>query len=227
MVKKNSGITSLRRPKAKRSLLHGLFIFTEGRFTETEYLRIIENLITSKNGGALSFHCEYINPKNKSSPKNIRNSILRTLKGFETLPENSREVWVLIDKDSWKQEDIDDLFQLNQLENHKRKVGSINVLMSDPKFEIWLLLHFEEANGVCTPRDIDIRLKKYLPGYNKHCSASAFSMESVEIAIQRAKKKERTESSNVKAPVYKLIERMIELGKNQQISPGIFKNNVQ
>ncbi len=226
MAKKNSSCTSLRRSKPHRSLFQGLFIFTEGRVTEKQYLKIVEGLIANHFGSKFSFNCRYIETKNKSSPKNIRDAILKTLRELENLENYSREIWVLIDKDSWKQEDIDELFKLNQKPDLKSKVNSINILMSDPKFEIWLLLHFEEANGVSTSREIDIRLKKFLPDYNKHCSPSTFSMISVTTAIQRAKKKEKIESSNVRAPVYKLIERMFELAKNQQVSPGVFKKSI-
>lgn len=62
------------------------------------------------------------------------------------------------------------------------------VVISNPKFELWLLLYYEEANGVKTSQDCDEHLKKFITNYRKNLP-NDFPMENTEIAVERALKK--------------------------------------
>jgi hypothetical protein len=43
--------------------------------------------------------------------------------------------------------------------------------LSNPKFEYWLLLHFNDGTGIASSRDCSDRLKRHLPGYDKGIDA--------------------------------------------------------
>lgn len=62
------------------------------------------------------------------------------------------------------------------------------VVISNPKFELWLLLHYEEAKGVITPLDCDEHLKRFIKNYQKTLP-NDFPMGNTGIAVERALKK--------------------------------------
>lgn len=51
-----------------------------------------------------------------------------------------------------------------------RSIGTreYGVAITNPKFEYWLLLHFDEGNDVQTAADCVRRLKRYLPNFEKN-----------------------------------------------------------
>ena len=47
------------------------------------------------------------------------------------------------------------------------KDNQIDVAISNPSFELWLLLHFQEQNSALHRRKVRTELKKHIPGYEK------------------------------------------------------------
>jgi hypothetical protein len=69
------------------------------------------------------------------------------------------EVWCAFDRDQFER--FDDACQMargNQLE----------LAVSNPCFELWLLLHFRDSPGAQHRRDVHKMLRKFLRGYAKH-----------------------------------------------------------
>ena len=56
--------------------------------------------------------------------------------------KKSDEAWLVVDKDQWTDE------QLSQLHQWSLKAKNYGFALSNPKFEFWLLLHFEDGSGV-------------------------------------------------------------------------------
>ena len=82
--------------------------------------------------------------------------------------------------------------------------------VSNPKFEYWLLLHFEDGNGVNIKNCIQ-RLKAYLPHFDKNHVEIDKLKDKIDDAIKRANMKDK---SHCKWPaqngstVYRLVEKL-------------------
>lgn len=191
------------RKDADRSFIRQVHIYTEGSVTEPEYLQIIREIIKS-NRSSRSFRINVKSSKSKGSPKNIRRSIREDIKYFGDKKFN--EVWVLIDKDSWSPKTIAELEGDRQI---TIKTSKFNVLISDPKFEFWLVLHFEDGFGIMTSSEVDKKIQKYIPGYNKHCNKRLFSQKNIFKAIKRAKFLKK-QNNIARTDVYILVERIFD-----------------
>jgi hypothetical protein len=103
---------------------------------------------------------------------------------------------------------------LAQLCDWSRESDNYGFTLTNPKFEFWLLLHFEDGHGVGSPKECDERLRKNLPTYDKTIDSRKFPEESVREAIARA---ERRDSPPVEdwhkgvsgTTVYKLVKKLI------------------
>ena len=58
----------------------------------------------------------------------------------------SDEAWLVVDKDQWTDE------QLTQLHQWSLQQENYGFALSNPKFEYWLLLHFEDGTGIILSR---------------------------------------------------------------------------
>ena len=63
--------------------------------------------------------------------------------------------------------------------------NGIDLAVSNPCFELWLLLHFRENPGMQHRAKVKEMLKKHVPEYAKHIDYSAFS-EGYSSAVKRA-----------------------------------------
>ena len=93
--------------------------------------------------------------------------------------------------------------------------------LSNPKFEYWLLLHFENANGVATADECDRRLRKHLPGYDKHVDSRHFTPDLIRTAAERPRKRDTPPCTDwPRKPgttLYKLVEKILESGTNSPV----------
>lgn len=69
-----------------------------------------------------------------------------------------------MDKDQWTDE------QLLQLHERAEEAGNRGFALSNPKFEFWLLLHFEDERGVSNSQTSSQRLKLYMHNYDRDVS---------------------------------------------------------
>ena len=60
------------------------------------------------------------------------------------------------------------------------------VAMSNPKFELWLLAHFQELPTQCGAAECVRLLKQHLPEYDKHLDGLIASQEMIESAIKQS-----------------------------------------
>lgn len=68
----------------------------------------------------------------------------------------------------------------------------------------------KKGNGVTTSHDVDERLKKVIPEYNKHCGNLSISIVDIKKAIENAKLKIQNEAATT-TEVYILIEHLMKL----------------
>ena len=65
------------------------------------------------------------------------------------------EAWLVVDKDQWSSA------QLLMLHQWAQSAANYGMALSNPKFEYWLLLHFEDGSGVGTSSQCSERLRRH------------------------------------------------------------------
>ncbi len=188
------------RPAGTRSYRKMFVLSTEGKHTEPEYFQML------KNEKAV-IHIKCLN-RRSSDPKSVLKEMRQYLKK-ESL-RNNDEAWLVIDKDQWTDEQLNVLYKWSETDLR------YGLAVSNPQFEYWLLLHFENGNKITSSKNCLEKLKKYLPDYNKHLQYVSLR-DKVEDAIIRARTKDNppcsTWPANNGTTVYRLVERIIGYGK--------------
>ena len=117
------------------------------------------------------------------------------------------EAWIVVDVDEWDRKEIELLHAWAEGDNRH------HVVVSNPKFELFLLMHFEKANGCTTSAKIDAALKRHMPGYDKRLGKRQFSAAQVRSAIAVAQAKRAGCRDTIPSPgmtdAYLLAERLI------------------
>jgi len=186
------------RPSGGRSYRKWLVIGTEGRVTEPEYFTILRVLYPDSD---CLLKPARTSSSNCSSPQEVLQSVERWISKNGPL-KKSDEAWLVVDKDSWTREQLRELSDwVSEANEHRFGRG---LALSDPKFEYWLLLHFEDTNAANSD-DCTRQLKKHLPSYDKHIGDRDFSQQRIQLAISRARQRDG-HSGGASTTVYKLVE---------------------
>lgn len=192
--------TSLTPPKKT------FLICTEGTKTEPEYFQMLNSFFRSVN-----IKCP-IHKVSKNHPIAVLQQMRREIKklGFQ----DTDQAWIVMDKNEWTEK------QLNEPYEWSTESENFGFAVSNPNFEYWLLLHFEDAKDIGTDIDsvkkiVKKRLNRYIPKYNKSIDSRNFSIEKIENAVRRAKEKDLSPSIDWprtigQTTVYKLVEQIIE-----------------
>ena len=122
--------------------------------------------------------------------------------------KNSDEAWLVVDKDQWQDE------QLAQLHAWSQDADNYRLALSNPKFEYWLLLHYEDGAKISSPNECSVRLKKHLPDYDKSLDGRKITSDMIEDAIRRAKARDKPPCEDWprtfgSTTVYKLVENIL------------------
>jgi len=137
---------------------------------------------------------------NKSAP----NQVLARMDDYirEGKMNDDDEAWLVIDKDQWPDE------QLSQLHQWSQAKDNYNLAVNNPKFEYWLLLHFEDSSAITHGNCTD-RLHKHLPDYDKRIDEQKVK-PGIIAAIKRAKSRDVPACidwpRNTGTTVYRLVE---------------------
>jgi len=186
------------RSTGTRRIRKLILIATEGRVTEPQYFMILNRM----NAEPVAVKC--INSK-KSTPNHVLQRMEHVL--LSDRLKRDDEAWIVVDKDDWT--DV----MLQNLAKWSAQKPNYHLAVSNPMFEYWLLLHFEDGNGIRTANECNERLCRYLTQYRKHVKASDISRDQVEAAIHRAEIKDRPQnadwSRNVGTTVYKLAKSIL------------------
>jgi hypothetical protein len=123
------------------------------------------------------------------------------------------EVWCVIDVDVHAR-----LVEARTLAGRNR----VNLAVSNPCFELWLLLHFAEHTAHLNAGDARRRLRKHLPNYDKHVRFEDVAAGYAD-AVKRAEALDRrhagadSEGANPSTGVYRLTERIRQFGKSERL----------
>ncbi|MEK7433688.1 MAG: RloB family protein [Cyanobacteriota bacterium] len=180
-------------------------IATEGSKTEKVYLDAL-----SKHYRNSKIHIkilERLDPHN-SSPNHVIEELNKFKKEYKL--DSHDELWMLIDLDRWHR-----LFDIAQ----KCVQKNFNLAVSNPCFEIWLLLHIsdltnynkndlEKSKGYC-----EKELRNLLGSYNKSNPDLNHFLPNIKDAINRAKQLDVNLQDrwpiSFGSRVYKLVEKII------------------
>ena len=185
-----------KRPLGKRRYKKMFVLAVEGRKTEPQYFAIVE-----KQNQATLVRC--LTKRNQGSPQHILTNMKKYLS--KRKPRSPYEAWLVVDKDQWTNEQLSPLYQWS------KKADNYGFALSNPAFEFWLLLHFEDGNGV-NSKNCLAKLKKYLPNYDKNIDENKIS-DKICDAINRAKKKDTPPCNDwprkTGTTVYKLVQNIL------------------
>ncbi len=187
------------RPLGERRYKKLITIAVEGTKTEPQYFSMFNH-----PESIVSVKC--LRSTKDTGPAHVLARMTEHLK--QQSLRKTDHAWLVIDKDNWPEE------QLRILHRWSKQHPNYGLALSNPHFEYWLLLHFEEGNGVTTSQQCIHRLKKHLPDYEKGIDLRKFSPERVNLAIGRAKQKDTPPTSDwpqsTGTTVYRLMEKIIE-----------------
>jgi len=123
------------------------------------------------------------------------------------------EAWCVLDVDG--QEDIPDVKQ-------KAAANKINLAISNPCFELWLLLHFQDQRGRIERRQAQSACRGYMPGYEKEVPFDLVyphHQEAVDraVALDQWQQEQGRKGENPSTGVHRLTERITELSHEEQL----------
>ncbi len=157
MVSRRKDVELQRRPP-KRPPKHRILVVCEGEVTEPSYLKAFQHEVRNQ-----LVHVEPLGPAGAPLSVVKKAIELRDKADQEAKAERDEnlkwdEVWAVHDCD-----DHPNLLRAHEL----AKKQSIQLAYSNPSFELWALLHFEELHAETHRRDVRAALKKHLTGYDK------------------------------------------------------------
>jgi hypothetical protein len=177
-----------------------IIIATEGKKTEPSYFRMVVF-----KPPRTAVHVVTLGTKTSSSPITVLNRIKRYIKEYGI--KSGDEAWIVVDKDNWKDTHLEQLYSWSTLQSNR------GLAVSNPQFEYWLLLHFEDGNDVHNKTECLNKLKCHCPNYNKrNIPVDKFTLSNVKEAVKRAKSKDSPPSkwpTTTGTTVYRLVERIL------------------
>lgn len=177
------------RPEGKKSA-RLVVIAAEGKETENIYFEAMKRLRQASN-----VHVEILRrDDHASSPIVVYDQIQQFKKEYNI--EEDDQLWVVVDRDKWTAKMLKSVAQYCYRDPH------LNFCVSNPCFELWLVLHVEDINSLSEDERNKMRanrksskrgatfLKKRLRGHLGSYQESNYDVErlisTVDVAIERA-----------------------------------------
>lgn len=208
MVRRANRKTSNRYSRKERKII---LIAAEGK-NRTE-----RNYFTEFNRRQRNYHIIFAEGNNTDPVKVVTDAFTSSeKKGLELKQED--KAYAVIDTDFGKEKQIRDARLL-------AKQNRVELLLSNPCFEIWILQHFRfSTRGYNTNSDVLEELKNRWPDYEKSTDSFADLMDRTEIAVENARRlkkyhiqnnsKVQIEDCNPSTNVYELVE-LIDLKRRK------------
>lgn len=199
----------LQRPLGERRYKKLFVIAVEGEKTEPLYFSIFND-----DCGVVHVRC--LEGKTESAPPHVLRRMVRYLADEEADLKKTDEAWLVVDKDQWSEQQLLPLHQW--VSKRKRNGPERGFAVSNPSFEYWLLLHFEDGNDIADLRQCIHRLRHHLPESGKSIDPQGFSEEMILKAVERARKRNNPPCTDWPrnpgcTTVYLLVEKILEAGK--------------
>lgn len=171
-----------------------IVIASEGKDTERIYFKALAKEYTNPR---VHVHIleRSVDEQNNSSPEYV----LKQLNDYKSLYELEAddELWLVIDKDRWTEA------MLSRVATECSQEVAMHMALSNPCFELWLLLHIEDATSL-TPEErmlwmenrrksknadpyLKVRLRQKIGSYHESSYDTLALRAHVEDAIERAR----------------------------------------
>jgi hypothetical protein len=187
------------RPLGERRYRKMFVIAVEGVKTEPQYFELF-------NGVDSIVRVNCLPGSSASAPTRVL-SRMRAFLRKEGL-RSMDEAWLVVDKDQWEATHLDELAAWSaEAENRA-------FALSNPKFEFWLLLHFESGSGASSAKECVARLRQHLPTFDKGVTTADFPRARIEQAVIRARHRDNPPCPDwPRSPgattVYRLVEKLL------------------
>ena len=194
----------LRRRPPRREPRRRILVVCEGRVTEPRYFRALR----SEYRNAL---VEIEIDDRGGTPKTLVERAAERKREAEREAKSQRDEFLLYDE-VWCVFDIDDHPKLADARQQARD-NDILLAVSNPCFELWALLHFQDQAAYIERQKVRSRLKKHLSDYNKELPFDRLRPQ-YDHAVRRARELEdRCErdgcpGANPSTGVHRLSERI-------------------
>lgn len=191
MARKQKQLTRVKTHWSQKPLY---VIATEGAVTEKIYF---SSIFQRKN-----IRMPILETKSgNSSPDKVFKRLINYKRKYNASPD---ELWLVIDRDYWELE------TLKQIAKECKSKG-YNLIISNPCFELWLLLHQDKPKQPLTVADCEKELKKMIPSYTKSQYSTENIKEALDLAIKHAKTPD--DGKDIQSPpstrVFKLVEKLV------------------
>ena len=173
-------------------------IATEGANTEKQYFEMFGNR-------KVKVEILATGDDNKSAPEYVLERLDKFKDRYDFHEDD--EFWLVIDVDRWKKQLVTVCPQAKQ--------KGYQLAISNPCFEIWLCLHFDDLlQQDRTCKDFEARLRNILGSYNKsNLDISAYA-PNVKRAVERSRNLDlnlqESWTSQLGTRVYKLVESILQ-----------------
>ena len=163
------------RSSGKRFYKRLFLVGVEGTRTECDYFSMFNSAYV---------HVVPVTSREGNSPKKVLSTLKAAIPRYQL--RDGDYLWIVVDRDEWPEEEIELCRMWAQ--DAKESPGLCKGFsLSNPKFEFWLLLHFEDGVNHTTSKACLEALCAHLPEYDKSLVRSDFSEDRISAAIQRAK----------------------------------------
>jgi hypothetical protein len=203
----------LRRRKAQLEPRPRLLIICEGKVTEPSYfkgliqaeqIRLIE-VVVDNEGGTPKTLVERAVSRIKASKRQAKGARDQNLK--------YDEIWCVFDVDEHPK--LMDALQ-------QAKAQGISITISNPCFELWLLLHFTYHSAWIDRHAVQNACREHLKDFDKYINFSEVS-NYIEVAILRAEQLEKWQETrgcsgeNPSTTVHRLVQHIIHMSKTEYL----------
>lgn len=147
---------SLTRKNSETREIRKLYIIGVEGDTELAYFR---NICASNQ------QVKYlVFPGDDSDPASIQQTVVSKLEELKNQSglRSGDEAWIVLDREDGRNDE-----KIKAIFSWCAERADRFVALSDPKFEFWLLLHFESPSGIRTSKECDDRLALFIPKYRK------------------------------------------------------------
>lgn len=213
-MSRRRGGSDLRRRGPTRDPLPLILVVCEGAVTEPEYVNgfrrheranTVRVKVVAPGGDPLALVERAVELRDEEDDRARRER-----------DDNLRydEVWCVFD--------VDDHARLEQA-RRRADVEGVRLAISNPCFELWLLLHFADQTASIQPRNLAKVLRGHVPGYDKHVRYEDFAVGYRQAARRAATLDARhaadgRDGTNPSSSVYRLTERIREFGRGRRLS---------
>lgn len=149
---------SLERREPRREPRQRILILCEGRRTEPGYFSALRAAFRNR---LVLVEID----ERPGAPKTLVERAVERKKEAEREARSRRDPFLAYDE-VWCVFDVDDHHHLTEARQQARDNG-IGLAVSNPCFEIWALLHFQDQTAFIQSGAVQSRLRRHLPGYEK------------------------------------------------------------